>query len=80
MAHIYTVAITILADVESSQPLSDSQIRKIMDECDYSVSGDGHVSFDFYRIPYRVTDTEMVDYHVDRSFELMNVQSSKETK
>jgi len=64
MTHTYTVAITVLADVESSQPLTDSQIRKIMDECDYSVSGDGHVSFDFYRIPYRVTDTEMEDWEL----------------
>lgn len=64
MAHIYTVAMTILVDVESSQPLTDAGLREIMNECDYSVTGDGEVDFDFYTILYRVTDTEMEDWQL----------------
>ena len=64
MAHVYTVATTIRVEVESNQPLTDSQLREIMNETDYSVTGEGEVDFDFYTIPYRVTDTEMEDWQL----------------
>ena len=64
MAHVYTIATTIRVDVESNQPLTDSQLREIVNECDYSVSGEGEVDFDFYTIPYRVSDTEMEDWQL----------------
>lgn len=64
MSHVYTVATTILVDIESNQPLTDSQLREIVNECDYSVTGAGTVSFDFYTVPYRVTDTEMEDWQL----------------
>ena len=64
MAHIYTIATTIRVEVESNQPLTDSQLREIMNEADYSVSGEGEADFDFYTIPYRVSDTEMEDWQL----------------
>lgn len=64
MAHIYTVAATIRVEVESRQPLTDAQLREIVNECDYSVTGAGTVSFDFYTVPYRVSDTEMEDWQL----------------
>ena len=64
MAHIYTVATTIRVEVESDQPLTDASLREIMNETDYSVSGEGEVDFDFYTIPYRVSDTEMEDWQL----------------
>lgn len=64
MAHVYTVATTILVEVESNHPLTDSHLREIVNEADYSVSGEGEVDFDFYTIPYRVSETEMEDWQL----------------
>ena len=51
------MAITILVDVESSQPLTDSELRHAMFECDYEVSGEGDFGFDSAR--YQMSDREM---------------------
>jgi len=64
MAHIYTIATTIRVEVESNQPLTDSQLREIVNEADYSFTGEGEVGFDFYTIPYRVSATEMEDWQL----------------
>jgi len=35
MKHTYTVATTILVDIESDWELTDAELRNIMNECDY---------------------------------------------
>lgn len=58
MKHTYTVATTILVDICSDEELTDAQIRKVIDNCDYSVEGAGAIN----NTRYQITDTEMEDW------------------
>jgi len=60
MKHTYTVATTILVDIESDQELTDAQLREIMNECDYTVKGSGLFITNHTR--YEISDTEMEDW------------------
>jgi len=60
MAHIYTVATTILVDIESNQPLTDSELRDSMFEVDYRVRGKGELG----QKRYEISDREMKDWEL----------------
>ena len=62
MAHVYTVATTILVDIVSEQELEDREIRHVINECDYSVTGTGSFPGETAANRYEITDTEMEDW------------------
>jgi hypothetical protein len=64
MKHTYTVATTILVDIESDRELTDAELRNIMNECDYEFRAEGRFGPMWNETRYRVADTEMEDWEL----------------
>jgi hypothetical protein len=60
--HIYTVATTILVDIESDQELTDANLRNIMNECDYEFRAEGRFGPMWNENRYRVGDLEFENW------------------
>ena len=56
--YTYTVATTILVDIESDRELTDAEIRNIINECDYEFRAEGHFGPAWNETCYRIGDLE----------------------